>query len=153
MASAQIAKSFPEFQNRDQPDVFARGKHVAKKWVSFKEISIVFTLFRISNPAFLVVLNWTLLAHSHGTWYQGNQGRGGWSWGEVQVYLCICSSVFVYFFPNNISSLPFLAGDKNCRQVVQGKCTETINPVSSSSSPKSLHCQLPFVMYSSHYQL
>ena len=38
MASAQIAKSFPEFQNRDQPDVFARGKLVAKKWVSFKEI-------------------------------------------------------------------------------------------------------------------
>ena len=70
----------------------------------------------------------------------------------VQAYLCICSSVFVYFFPNNISSLPFLAGDKNCRQVVQGKCTETINPV-SSSSPKSLHYQLPFVMYSSHYQL
>ena len=67
----------------------------------------------------------------------------------VQVCLCICSSVFVYLFPNNISSLPFLAGDKNCRQVVQGKCTETINPV-SSSSPKSLHYQLPFVMYSSH---
>ena len=68
----------------------------------------------------------------------------------VKGYLCICSSVFVYLFPNNISSPPFLAGDKNCRQVVQGKCTETINPVSSSSSPKSLHYQLPFVMYSSH---